>query len=332
MSTDSKTNIDDVPSASLATEVTQADKIRNTIALDFVTGPIDTPDNASEPVLAPPSTPPARSTKEESSSPTMDTADTVLSAPKDEPDASGDENMDDGEDVPDDQREFICMNDEHTRCMTGQYTKDLSRKVISDHFGRNKACTRDVTDWPLFCRKHYQRATYNKKKWQIRKVQLILRQFEVIEKDFPGTTYDIAFKKSEEARLNTYSRQVAAGSRGGPMAAAKSVQPKEGKHFEAPIDVLRELDQWVGSDKNHDQVRKIVDIILQMLEDKEADQVPSIEFLPKLPGKIISPKKTPAKNRTPKSPKSPAKSPTTSPKTPSRTSSKGAIKKPLQKT
>ncbi|RYN35116.1 hypothetical protein AA0115_g2384 [Alternaria tenuissima] len=322
MSTDPKTNIDDVSGAPPTTEVTQADKIRNTMALDFVTGPIDASDGTSKLVPAPPSTPPAHSTEEETSSPIVDTPDTVMTTPREEPEASGDENLDDGEDVPDDQREFICMNDEHTRCMTGQYTKDLSRKVISDHFGRNKACTRDVTDWPLFCRKHYQRATYNKKKWQIRKVQLILRQFDMIEKEFPGTTYDIAFKKSEEARLNSYSRQVAASR--GPLAAAKSVQPKEGKHFEAPIDVLRELDQYVGADKSHDQVQKIVDIILQMFEDKETDQVPSIEFLPKLPGKAASPKKALAKAR---APKSPAKSP----KTPSRTSSKGAVKKPLQK-
>ncbi|KAL1801624.1 hypothetical protein ACET3X_001966 [Alternaria dauci] len=323
MSIDSKTNIDDASGASPTTEVTQADKIRNTMALDFVTGPTDAPDNTSKLAVASPSTPPSKSTEQETSSPIMDTPDTAVTT-ADEPDASGDENMDDDDDVPDEQREFICMNDEHTRCMTGQYTKDLSRKVISDHFGRNKACTRDITDWPLFCRKHYQRATYNKKKWQIRKVQLILRQFDVIEKDFPGTTYDVAFKKSEEARLNAYSRQVAASR--GSLAAAKSVQPKEGKHFEAPIDVLRELDQYVGADRSHDQVQKIVDIILQMLEDKETDQVPSIEFLPKLPGKAaaVTPKKTPAKTR---APKSPAKSP----KSPSRTSSKGAVKKLPQK-
>lgn len=39
-------------------------------------------------------------------------------------------------------REFVCMNDEYSKCRTGQYNLALSRKVISDHFGRNKACTR----------------------------------------------------------------------------------------------------------------------------------------------------------------------------------------------
>jgi hypothetical protein len=142
------------------------------------------------------------------------------------------------------EREFTCVNDEYTRCRTGQYTKDLSRKVISDHFGRNKACTRDITDWPLFCRKHYQRATYNKALWQIRKLNLILRQFNIINRQFPGTTYDIVLKKSEESRLNEYSRKIAAGLAAADAAAA--VAPRPAKHFEAPIDVLRELDQYLG--------------------------------------------------------------------------------------
>jgi hypothetical protein len=235
------------------------------------------------------------------------------------------------EDVPDAQRGFICFNDEHTRCKTGQYTKDLSRKVISDHFGRNKACTRDITDWPLFCRKHYQRATYNKAKWQVRKINLILRQFDIIEKDFPGTTYDVALKKSEEARLNQFSRQVASGV--DKETAAEKVAPAAGKAFEAPIDVLRELDLSIGRGKTYDEAKLIVDMILQMLEEQETEQVPSIEFLPRIPGKVKTPspkKKTPAiRATTPKSPKIP-KTPK-SPKTPTRVSNKGGVKKTLQK-
>lgn len=212
---------------------------------------------------------------------------------QEELDVSPEETVD--EDVPDDQREFICVNDEYTRCHTGQYTKDLSRKVISDHFGRNKACTRDITEWPLFCRKHYQRATYNKEKWQIRKIQLILRQLKVIERQFPGTTYNVALKKSEETRLNQYSRHIASGLTS--AAARNRVAPAKGKHFEAPIDVLRELDQWLGKGKTHGEVKEIVDVILQMLEGKESEQVPAIEFLPQLPGKVAPSKKTPVKGR-----------------------------------
>lgn len=222
------------------------------------------------------------------------------------------------EDVPDSQREFICMNDRHTRCQTGQYTKDLSRKVISDHFGRNKTCTRDITEWPLFCRKHYQRATYDKAKWQIRKAHLILRQFDIIEKQFPGTTYKVTLKKSEEIRLNQYSRQVASGM--SAKDAEKCVAPVVGKHFEAPVEVLRELDLSLGRGKTYKEVRDIVDVILQMLEGNECEQVPAIEFLPELPAKSVSPVTVPTKAPVAKSTRSSK-----------RVSNKGSIKKTSQK-
>lgn len=220
----------------------------------------------------------------------------------------------DEDDVPDSQREFICMNDRHTRCQTGQYTKDLSRKVISDHFGRNKACTRDITEWPLFCRKHYQRATYDKTKWQIRKVHLILRQFDIIEKQFPGTTYKVTLKKSEEIRLNQYSRHVASGM--SAEDAENCVAPAPGKHFEAPVEVLRELDLSLGRGKTYKEVRDIVDVILQMLEGNECEQVPAIEFLPELPGKSVSPATVPTKTPVTKSTRSSK-----------RISNKGSVKK-----
>lgn len=220
-------------------------------------------------------------------------------------------------------REFTCMNDEYTKCRTGQYVTALSRKVISDHFGRNKACTRDIHDWPLFCRKHYQRATYNKELWQVRKVKLILRQFDVIENDFPGTTYDVTLKKSEVDRLNEFSRKVAGGTNA--LDAAAAVAPVVGKHFEAPIDVLRELDQYLGKDKSLQEAKDTMDVISQMLQEGETEQVPSIEFLPQLPGKTPSPKSSPAKARV-------AKSPTkSSSKGSPRTSARGAVKKTNQK-
>jgi hypothetical protein len=221
------------------------------------------------------------------------------------------------------EREFVCMNDEYSKCRTGQYTLALSRKVISDHFGRNKACTRDLNDWPLFCRKHYQRATYNKELWQVRKVKLILRQFDVIEAEFPGTTYDITLKKSEEDRINEFSRKIAQGMSAEDAAAA--VAPVPSKAFEAPIDVLRELDQYIGKGKTLSEVKDTMDVISQMLQEKETEAVPSIEFLPQLSSKVATPKKSPAKSRLPKSPsKSPSKG---SP----RTSARGGVKKTNQK-
>jgi hypothetical protein len=225
-------------------------------------------------------------------------------------------------------REFTCMNDEFSKCRTGQYTLKLSRKVISDHFGRNKACTRLVSDWPLFCRKHYQRATYNKELWQLRKVKLILRQFDIIEREFPGTTYDIMLKRAEEDRLNEFSRKVASGM--GVSDAADAVAPLPGKNFEAPIDVLRELDQYLGKGKTIRQAKDSMDVINQMLQEKDTEQVPSIEFLPQLPGRTPTP--------SPKKSKSPAKALAlaTPPHSPSkkvsqRLSVRGGVKKLSQK-
>ena len=95
--------------------------------------------------------------------------------------------------------------------------------------------------------------------------------------------------------------------------ASKNVAPVRSKHYEAPIDVLRELDQWLGRGKSSKEVQDIVDIILQMLEGQECEQVPAIEFLPQLPGKTASSKKTPTKASTVKPP--------------SRVSNKGSVKK-----
>lgn len=281
---------------------------------------------AEVPVLNPPSTPKRGLSPAEDN--VTSPADTVMSETSelteevDSPDA-GEQALVSADDDDMIEREFVCMNDEYSKCRTGQYTLALSRKVISDHFGRNKACTRDLTDWPLFCRKHYQRATYNKELWQVRKVKLILRQFDVIEAEFPGTTYDITLKKSEEDRINEFSRKIAQGMSAEDAAAA--VAPVSGKAFEAPIDVLRELDQYIGKGKTLSEVKDAMDVISQMLQEKETEAVPAIEFLPQLPGKIATPKKSPAKSRLTKSPsKSPSKG---SP----RTSARGGVKKTNQK-
>ncbi|KAF1994980.1 hypothetical protein P154DRAFT_566996 [Amniculicola lignicola CBS 123094] len=184
--------------------------------------------------------------------------------------------------IPLDEREFICMNDEHSHCQTGQVTLSLSRKVISDHFGRNKACTRAITDWPLFCRKHYQRATYKPDLWQVRKIDLIARQLDIIEAQFPGTTYQVCLKKAEESRLNEFARKIAGGM---SLAEASAlVAPKDSvKSFQAPINVLRQLEFSLGNGKTLDEVKSTVALILDMLRLKETSQVPSIEFLPGIP-------------------------------------------------
>lgn len=314
--------------AASETAIRDAMSFRNLLT-DRATLEVSTCETApDDPPIKPPSTP--------THSPSLTEPDTT--SPVDTVKLEDTEDLHDGvaadqssaNDDDDDQieREFICMNDEYSKCRTGQYTLALSRKVISDHFGRNKACTRDLLNWPLFCRKHYQRATYNKELWQMRKVKLILRQFDIIEAEYPGTTYDITLKKAEEDRLNEFSRKIASGMN--VRDAAAVVAPVPGKTFEAPIDVLRELDQYIGKGKTMQEVQDAMDVVLQMLELKETEQVPSIEFLPQLPGKMSTPKKSPAKTRVAKIPvaKTPSKSPS---KSGSRTSARNSIKKIKQK-
>lgn len=312
-------------------EAPQANRVRDTMSFSNILSspsarsvPGDTIDVAmGGPVLAPPFTPIKNGSapKVETDSPvTVTNTDMSDLTPIQAADLFAE---DDGEDIPDEERGFICKNDESSRCVTGQYTKELSRKVISDHFGRNKACTREITDWPLFCRKHYQRATYNKALWQIRKLNLIFRQFDVIEEQFPGTTYNIDLKKSEDARLAEYCRKVTAGM--SHEAAAKLVAPAVGKHFEAPIEILRELYLDMGKNKTIDEVKNVVEKMHQQITDGSTVQVPSIEFLPNLRGVVGSPKKapntpSPKKGRVAKTPKSKG--------TPDRVSAKGSVKKP----
>jgi hypothetical protein len=307
-------------------ETPQLDRVRDTMSFsNILTSPPATapsPESTVDvsmdaPALAPPFTPAkngvAADHEEETASPATDMEMSDLT-PLQAADIFAD---DDADDLPDAERGFICKNDETSRCVTGQYSKDLSRKVISDHFGRNKACTRDIASWPLFCRKHYQRATYNKDLWQIRKLNLIFRQFDVIDEEFPGTTYNITLKKSEAARLEKYCLMVMSGR--SAEDAAKAVASVAGKHFEAPIEILRELYLDMGDDRTIDQVKEVIEKIHQQITDGATKQVPSIEFLPNLRGNKGSPKKA-----------STAKTPT-SKGTPGRVSAKGSVKKPAQK-
>ncbi|ORY14686.1 hypothetical protein BCR34DRAFT_458084, partial [Clohesyomyces aquaticus] len=212
-------------------------------------------------------------------------------------------------------REFTCLNDEYSECRTGQYTMALSRKVISNHFGRNKACTRTITSWPLFCRKHYQRATYRPDQWQKRKIFLIERQLNIIEREFPGTKYEIALKKSEADRLNEFTRLH---SNGMPKLDALALfpVPEKSKAFHAPMAVLDELSYYIGKNRSVFEVKTCVSLILDFLRKGDCKEVPAIEFLPHFPQNGGGKGKGKGKAAADKTGSGP------------RTSPKGAVKKP----
>jgi len=264
----------------------------------------------STPVLGPTAPPTAPVTPENMSSPQELEASSPLESISDvDMVDAGDSPATDTAAVP----EFRCMNDEFEECHTGQTSMKLSRKVISDHFGRNKACTRMISEWPLFCRKHYQRATYNNKTWQMRKVSLIIRQFDIIEAQFPNTTYTVTLKKSEEKRIQNYGLLTSI-NRLTDEEAALRIAPQEGKHFEAPVSVLLIIGEQMGPHKTIDEAKAIMGKIHTMLEKEDTTQVPAIEFLPE-----IGARRGIRASDTPQAPKTP--------KSQSRTSRKGSVQK-----
>lgn len=180
-------------------------------------------------------------------------------------------------------REFRCVFDPQTDCMTGQYTMNLARKVISDYFGRNKAETLLINFWPCFCRKHYQRATYNLKPFQRRKIALILSQVAEIEKRHPGTHYKVSLRSCEMDRYSTYASDLTRGV--SVEEATAQAAPVEGaKTYQAPIEALCKLqtEGHCGKDKTKDEVIRTVNRISEMFENGETNQIVSIEFLPQL--------------------------------------------------
>jgi hypothetical protein len=170
----------------------------------------------------------------------------------------------------------------------------LARKTISDHFGRNKACTRLITGWPLFCRKHYQRCTYHRHNWQLHKIDLIKTMFRTIDRQFPGIEYTVQMKKSEENRINEYAREQAFASKNKePVFEAPPAIPAKGKSFEAPMSLLVKLMDRMGKDRSMRFCRATMNIIKEEVEaDKSGRlELPSIEFLPQIP-KLKSPRKS----------------------------------------
>ncbi|KAF2493170.1 hypothetical protein BU16DRAFT_73194 [Lophium mytilinum] len=183
-------------------------------------------------------------------------------------------------------REFECVFNPKGQCNTGQYTMDLARKTISHHFGRNKACTRAIKGWPMYCRKHYQRGCYGKHQWQMTKIDLIKHMFKKIESQYPGIEYTIAMKKSEEKRINEYAREQAfPNAKEYKWADTPSCIPTKGEAQEAPMSLLIKLQGRMGPDRDMKFCRETVNIIKKEIEADTTDklELPNIEFLPQIP-------------------------------------------------
>jgi hypothetical protein len=174
---------------------------------------------------------------------------------------------------------FRCEMYRNIECSTGQTKLAQSRKAVSDHFGRNKRETRLIPRWALICRKHYQRGAYHPATWQPRKLELIRRQFSLIEEDLPGCMYLIGFKSNELSRLAEYNELVARD----PHSDHTDEVPTGPS--DTPIPVLTRLyDDYVAGNRprSMQECKRALADITALLEAREISEVPPITFVPQI--------------------------------------------------
>jgi hypothetical protein len=158
------------------------------------------------------------------------------------------------------------------RCRTMQVDALASRLCVSDYFGRNKSATRLIKRPITWCRKHYQRFSYQAKSWQGTKLFLIQEQLERIECDDPSTTYNISLKKSELKRLSE-------ANNGDKIAVAARPLKKD----ESPIDSLQYIyDNILGNNKTKEECEEFVRWCSQERAKGTFDIIPRVEMVPNL--------------------------------------------------
>ncbi|TKA77988.1 hypothetical protein B0A49_02516 [Cryomyces minteri] len=178
--------------------------------------------------------------------------------------------------------------------------EDVSRKVVSQHFGRNKAETKQIPIeyWVLWCRMHYQRASYNAKKpsleaqrnWANIQVELILDQVERIETWSPGKRYHISLIKDAKDRLDREKTRLLNGKAPqlGPTVTASSKKVNENTD-RTPMPFYVDLDRrglLNGGTRSMAEVLELLEEIRVKINDTTLDppftSVPWVEFLPEL--------------------------------------------------
>ncbi|GME52321.1 hypothetical protein GTA08_BOTSDO08620 [Neofusicoccum parvum] len=184
--------------------------------------------------------------------------------------------------------EFECWVMKGKRCTTGQSTLALSRKMVSDYFGRNKKETAHIDDhrWLRACRKHYQRKSYQDS-WRHYKGTVVLRQLALITAQEPGLRYSVTLKASEERRLQThYGNLMAAGRTWDPAdPEVAAVDPACPDH--APLAVLRDIKAFVdarkvgpGGEMAARDCEELVSVAVEMVKQGRCTRLPLFEMLP----------------------------------------------------
>ncbi len=196
-------------------------------------------------------------------------------------------------------------------CQTGQFELGQTRKVVSDYFGRNKRETKQIPRWITYCRKHYQRCSYNNDSYKFLKLELIRTQFEIIDAWRPGKRYKITLSKKNLERLSAYYKECATAPRSmrQRILAPRPKTPdektttnekgkakdkdKEPEDPETPMNVLLDLQRFLGDDKSKQDAEAFVNFLEQLMNEEVVSHLPHVEFLPHM-----EPKTSPALKRT----------------------------------
>ncbi|KAL0261809.1 hypothetical protein SLS55_003241 [Diplodia seriata] len=156
-------------------------------------------------------------------------------------------------------REFSCwvMGD---KCNTGQYTLNLSRKMVSDYFGRNKTGTKKVDSgrWIRACRKHYQRKSYQDQ-WRWHKGNVVIQQLRMIaqqqrQRQRPAR-FKVSLKSSEARRLSLYKDKLVNERRLFDRTAPEVTRVGDADGAEAgqaPLAVLQDIVDFVRAHGGED--------------------------------------------------------------------------------
>jgi hypothetical protein len=169
---------------------------------------------------------------------------------------------------------FDCEYQIAGGCRTGQFDLNDSRTCVSDYFGRNKAATAKIKRPIRWCRKHYQRASFQKDTWQLNKMVLILEQLDRIEEDDAGTTYTIGIKRSELQRLSDYNNS----GKKNPVDL-QDLQPGE-----APYPILQHIfDNYKGNNRTIDECKSLVNWVRGEREAGRVQHIPQFEMVPEWP-------------------------------------------------
>lgn len=204
-------------------------------------------------------------------------------------------------------------------CNTGQtwHPRDkFGRKAISNFFGRNKNSTKAINDevWHIYCRKDYQRSSYEGKKkgdtdnerrkrdFQIKNIEMQLQRLQIWR---PEALFHVRLVRGvTQGRLAGYHKSIREGLSIDEAEAAAEVKAKKNKKGDVPLSLedafpCKLMDEFTGQqndfcsdgagvdksdknlvyDKTYDDIKQVMAWVKAKIAAGEAQCLPPMEFL-----------------------------------------------------